>query len=854
MDIYEFITSKGILTDSHRQELKIKRGFSDDTIKRNRFFSGGQYLLSLEQELYNKFKPEELIESGVFLKKGAAINMDPILLDDRIIIPYLDKDGIATLIRPHKLGLKSVPVQIYHPFNIINEKESDYSQGTLILTEGEFKACSGWQWGASCIGIPGVGSYAGKNYPDLLKFLNDHEIKTICIIFDNEIKDNPKFKNYKSDVNDRYDTQYYSFVMAKMLNKDGFTTAIGTLPDSWMQDGKIDLDSALAAGKTREDIDGVIRRSLNPKEYYDNLEKEAQEIIRKKEAKRYFRTHVRVDFGKYVAKRFNGKREWDEEISNFTLKVVATHQTVEGIIRELRFINEFGKSAPFFAINPEEMAGNDGFSAFCMRHGNFIWKGRKEDLYAIWEHEFLNDSGRHIIEPDCIGWLQEDKIWMFGNVAFFKDVELRPDEQGIFWTEKCGYKPVPLGVSSGKNVISEGIPYLNANQCDWEALRSKLGESIGSFEATVCLGWAFSVIFMEEVFKHYGCFPFLFITGRRRSGKSTVAEWIMNLFGLENSGKQGGDTTSVAIQRYMSYYSSLPTFIDEYRNDLKVTQKNGLFRNAYNRQSAGKGMKSDFGIREAKIRGTLIIAGEETPNDNALLTRCVTVQISEIRRKVNNFDWFTKNRSKLSNFAYSILSNRRKYAEIYLKRIVEDKNEISELVNDDRLAINMAVVSAGVFALYGKDKDFMRMFVQDLKMVKDQQESENAVSMFFADIRAMSVDRQNRMHELWDLHDGKVYLYFHALYNKWSKDYQSRNKEAPFKAEAIRGYLKDEPGFVEMNVRHRMNLGQNRCVVFSFDDAPDFIKDLFDFDQNNKTSVTPVSVTDKTSVTKLSHS
>lgn len=838
MNIYEYITQRGILSEKHLQDLTSKRGFNEATIKRNRFFSGGQYLLTLEKELSDIYKPEELLEAGIFLKKGTTINMDPNLLDDRIIIPYLDSEGQAFLIRPHKLGLKGVGVQIYQTFNIIHKPESDVSRGTLIITEGEFKACAGWQWGASCIGLPGVGSYSGKNYPDLLGFLNKNEIKAICIIFDNEIKDDPKFPNYKPDVMDRYDTQYYAFIMAKMLQKDGFTTTIGTLPDSWRASGKIDLDGALAIGKTITDINGVIRRSQNAKDFYDSQDKEAQEVIRKKEAKRYFKSHVRIDFGKYIAKRFNGRREWDEEISNFTLRIIATHETVEGIVRELRFCNEFGKSQPFFAINPEEMAGNDGFSAFCMRHGNFIWKGRKEDLYAIWEHEFLNDSGRHIIEPDCIGWLPEDKIWIFGNVAFKDDAELRPDDHGIFWTERCGFKPVPLGISSGKNVISEGIPYLSATKCDFSALRGKLGESIGEFEASICMGWAFSALFMEEVFKNYGCFPFLFITGRRRSGKSTVAEWIMNLFGLENSGKQAGDTTSVAMQRYLSYYSSLPFFVDEYRNDLKVTQKNGLFRNAYNRQSAGKGMKSDFGIREAKVRGTLIISGEETPNDNALLTRCVIVQISEIRRKINNFDWFTRNRAKMSSFTYDILLNRKRYLEAFMTRLITDKEAIANHVNDDRLAINMAVISAGAFTLFGEDKGFAKLFVADLKVIKADQESENAVSSFFADVKAMSCNPAYRLKDLWSLVDGKFYLYFHAIYNIWASDYQARHREAPFKSDAIKNYLKDEPGFLDLSVRHRMKSGQNRCVVFSYDDAPDFIKDLVDADGVTASSVT----------------
>lgn len=831
--IYEFITSRGVLTDDHIYELKTKRGFTDETIKRNRFFSGGQYLLGLEKELLEKFSIEDLIEAGIFLlpKKSKTPVINRQLLDDRIIIPYLNREGTAVLIRPHKLGLPGVGVQIYQSFNIIEKPEGDVSRGTLIITEGEFKAAAAHQLGASCVALPGISSFAGEHYKKLVTFLNEHAIRTICIIFDNEIKDDPAFPNFKNDVMDRYDTQYFAYIMAKMLNKDGFTTGIGTLPDSWRVKGKIDIDGALAMGKTTADLDGICRRAQDPKSYYADLDDEAKEVITKKERKRYFRTHIRVDWGKYVAKRSNGKRDWDEEISNFTLKIVATHDTFDGIVRELQIVNEFGKSRVFSAIRPEDMMGNDSFATFCAAHGNFVWKGRKEDLYAIWEFEFLNDSGRHIVEPDCIGWLPEDKIWIFGNVAFIEEnkevKEMRPDDQGIFWTEKQGYKPVPLGVMSGKNPIAEGIPYLSMHQCNFNEIKSKLAESIGEFEATTCLGWAFSVIMMEEIFKLYGCFPFLFITGRRRSGKSTVAEWMMNLFGLENTGKQAADTTPVAVQRYMSYYSSLPFFLDEYRNDAKVTIKNGLLRNAYNRQSAGKGMKSEFGIREAKVRGTIIIAGEETPADNALLTRCVVVQVSETTRKVNNFDWFVKNRPRLSTFAYSILKDKSKLMSKYLARLAEDKTEIAEVTKDDRLAINKAVVSAGAWCLFGENPEFSKSFLDELQEVKRDQEAESAVSMFFEDLRALSFDKSIQLHKYWDVSDGRIYLYFHGLYNIYSRDYQARRREAPFKADAIRNYLKDEPGFVSSSVNHRVNNeGTCRCVVFTESAAPDFIRDL----------------------------
>ncbi|MCB9756977.1 MAG: hypothetical protein H6753_00980 [Candidatus Omnitrophica bacterium] len=820
-EIYEFITSRGELSSEHLQELKSKRGFSEEVIKSHRFFSGGKYLLTLENELLSNFSEDNLLVSGVFHKYEGfdKIIISSQLSDDRIIIPYLDKENKAYFLRPHKMGLK-IPIQIYH------EKVFNDPTPGAILTESEFKAVAGHVWGIKTIGVPGISSFVDTHFKNLVKFIQAAGIKQICILFDNEIKDDPAFPNYKEDPFKRYDTEYFSFILAKNLNTEGIDTRIGRLPDSWRVNGKIDLDGALAQGKTSGEIKQVISESKNPKAFVQDLPQEVQNIINRKQAKKYHRTHITVEFGKYVASRKQGKQEWQETISDFTLKIIARHETMEGVIREIVIVDQFGKHSHSFPLPSEPMVKNDAFANFVMNKGNYTWLGSIEDLKIIWQSLFLEDDGRHIIEPDCVGWLPDGKFWVFGNVVFSEQGELRHDEKGIFWIKNCGYKPVPLSISSGKSVIAEGIPYLNMNKCDFGLLRAKFAESIGDFVATICLGWACGVLFMDEVFKKYGCFPFLFITGRRGSGKSTVAEWIMNSFGMENAGKQAADTTAVAIQRYLSYYSSLPFFIDEYRNIDKVTSKNGFLRNAYNRQSAGKGMRQEFGIREGKVRGTLIIAGEETPSDNALLTRCVVVQVSEKNRRVNNFDWFVKQRDQLSAFAYQILRNRKQYCETFLSQLVEDKEAIAKLTGDDRLATNMAVASAGAFTLFGENTDFAKMFKEGLLVVKAEQESENAVAMFFKDIQALAFNESAKMESYWDVKEGKIYLYFHGLYNLYAKEYQSRNREAPFKEAAIRNYLKDEPGFVGVSVDHRLKKVNCSCVVFSIDACPGFIRDL----------------------------
>jgi len=825
--IYEYITTKAKLTPKHKKDLQEKRGFTEETIQKYRFFSGGTQFLKLEKEIIEQFDKELLLTSGVCVKSGKGIAISPMLLDDRIIIPYLDKEGTAYFTRPHKLGLKDAGIQIYQELNVDGRD--------IVITEGEFKATAAMQMGISTVALPGIASFSSQHFSRLLKFLNDNKIRNICIIFDNEEKSDPRLPNYKENPLDRWDTPFYAYYMAKQLDKEGFSTTVGWLPDSWRVKGKIDIDGALAQGKDKDDLKRVIDKGKTPRIFVDELPKEAQSIIQRKMAKQYFRTHIRKEFNRYIATRRRGKHEYDERISNFTIKIIATHETPEGILREICFKNEFGQRTSAFTIAPESMSETGGFKTFCLSKGNYIWSGRAEDLQNIWEGEFLNDDGRHIIEPDHIGWVSSENIWLFGNVAIDQDgKELRADKSHIFWTEKKGLKPLALGVSSGRMAIQEGIPYLATTEFDIKQIKQNFTDTIGEMEASLCLGWVFSVPFMEEVFELYGCFPFLFITGRRGSGKSTVAEWLMNFYGLENAGKMAADTTAVGIQRYLSYYSSLPVWLDEYRNTKQITYKNGFLRNAYNRQSAGKGIKSDFGVREAKIRGTLLFSGEETPEDNALLTRCLPVTVSEKSRTTNHFDWFMANRVKFSYHILDILRRKKEVLPIFIKVLNEGKQFFVGNGTDDRTAINYACVCAGYAVMFGENGvNFARWVRDETKRVQREYHDEQAVISFLDDL-IMLKTRRLINDNYWEESDGKIYLYFHGLYSIWAIEFRKTRGIEPFKSSSIRDYLKEEPGYVSNNIVKKIGGVCKKCVAFDAGLAPDIIKALVEANYHEK--------------------
>ena len=132
--IYQRLVELLHLTDADREHLKKERGFTDSVIDELKFRSAGKYIKNIIESLKTEFTAQELVNSGVMLDVNGTHKVDDQLLQDKIIIPYLDKHGKVIHLRPHKLGFKGIPSQIYGEYFLREKPER------IVLTEGEFKA------------------------------------------------------------------------------------------------------------------------------------------------------------------------------------------------------------------------------------------------------------------------------------------------------------------------------------------------------------------------------------------------------------------------------------------------------------------------------------------------------------------------------------------------------------------------------------------------------------------------------------------------------------------------------------------------------------------------------------------
>lgn len=823
-DIYTNFVRVAVLTDAHRAELRAKRGFSDATIDDLCFRSGGPHNVTIIEQLREEFSDQDLTRAGLLIEVNGVLVYNDQLLGDQVLIPYLEGDRNEVYhLRPHKLGFKGIAPEAYCHWLLRGQPAE------VVLTEGEFKAAALHQLGIPAIALPGISSFGNIYFDRLVECLRDAGVKRVTVIFDNEIKDDPALSNYKERPEDRYDTQLWSYLMGYKLHRAGFTARVGWLPDAWRgENGKTDWDGALAAGHTREEFLEVIEAAVTPREFLEErLPDDARRIVRRKITRHFSNNPVKRQFNKYVIARSNRGESWEETISNFVINIRSSFFTSEGVIRNVQLVNEYGETSEIFSLAPSDMAGLNEFKKFAFSKGNYVFKGNTTDLLLIWESEFMRDTGDLVYKPDRIGYVGNG-VWLFGGLAVKEGKVYEPDSDGIFWIDGKGYKPESIKLNFRGESVEDSIPTLSKQlppSADLELIADRLKETVGGYEAYVAIGWAIATIFRRDIYDKYKSMPILFAHGKRESGKSTFMRWVMALLGLEMEGMGIAETSQNFIARALSYYSSLGCWFDEYRNENKVTQKDGYFRSAYDGHSAGKGTATAFQTRGFDVRAAVAMSGEELPRDNGLFTRLIPLQISTYKRSRAWYEWFNRHSRGLSYLSYYLITNYDALKPKVLQAAQELKDVLVQLDISDRAAQNWGICAGAFSAVIKKDPDFVKWVLKACQDIKQTGEQEHMLNQFLTDLSILvSEDEIGERYIKVDL-NGKLIIWLSGAYNIWAKHYRSRTGKEPFDEQSIRKYLQEEPYCLGI-AKVRLDKVPRNVVLLDIGKSPDAVAEI----------------------------
>lgn len=793
MSILNELFAEMVLLDEDRESLMKDRGFREDIINESMFRSVDPLNEKIVLELLQKHGRTELLRDKLI---DYEKNVNPILTNRidkfKIIIPFF-KDDTIIYWRGHKFCLNGFKPPVFVPKGVTVGDE-------LILAESEYKAVALRQWGYFGVGLCGITMYKSKHYPELVNFIRNHKPKRVTILWDN---DNQLFdgESFKERCEKRFHVESEAYFLAYKLEREEDVTSdvrIATLPKEWRIDDKIDLDKALATGKTKQDIHDVLYDAVDCNTYRDNWEQECKDVCQRRIEKFFFRSDVIERDGKYVKCKVVKDEIVYKDVTNFTMDLVSNLIDDNGEVKRMFVLSDVSgtKSKPLIA-DALTLSQVTRFSEWLLTHGNYNFMGSLSDLTEIRKRLFTFDENLITYNPFREGYF--DGGYLFRDVRVSGGKVFKAGDDGIIWDGRTGYLSESLS-NTAQGRLSARI---SDKPFDYVGMFGKLVDNWNIYDPVFGIGWAISAVYSDAFWEKYGVFPILWVTGEPGGGKTSFNQLISACHGMNHIQTNVKDTTLPSMLRTLGYYGNMAVWYDEYIDEKAIENRHGFFRSVYNRQGATKSDRfSERKIHHTDINGCLMISGTVMPNDDALAQRCIHITLSKASRNGSTYKWLAANRNKFSYMYYDLAMRR----DEILPRMLETADDcleklVAEWELDERYAVNYAIILAAleeiVPGIIGSMDEFHEWCKEKVHYEQMASSEEHILNMFLNDIAKCYHEKDDAVYErdCMKVSTSKrtaatmVFVNPKNAYNMYSKYLRTMGRYPSFSERNIRDYM-----------------------------------------------------------------
>jgi len=543
----------------------------------------------------------------------------------------------------------------------------------------------------------------------------------------------------------------------------------------------------------------------------------------------------------------------ETRITNFTMKIVNIYEDEnEDRFREVILVRQDGYKSKPFLVDSETKVTVKLFKIMAAKHGDCEWLGREPELDAVWRLVMNQYSDIVITVAPQVGRYEKESCWIFKNVLITgSGVAISPDVNGVFWpsTKTRGIKP---DVITNGGSREDSIPELSLGKSREEA-EGLLREGLQGFTqvlkdpgpALMAVGWIWSNVYSNEIFKYNGGMGSLMFWGTAGKGKSTLGKWLQRFWGF----REKMASTSIQLLRggigflrKAQYYASMPMFLDELRANEESNQYLGMIRSWYDREGRTMADINDpKKIRNQKIHATLMIAGEDLPADPATRERCIMVRVPRgdddiTPESQRNYDLMETISKEFSNITYFwIIDSCLEDKEAVLQEIRKLDVELVRSGCSNRISKvwgGAAYFAKKLAEKYYPEYDFMKYLIQAGTQEQTQQKNDNTLSSFFELVESL----QGRVNS--PITDGHVYrdasnpklvhIWFPAVF----KEVSDAERGKCFSKHAILRAIREEPYFVSDDRRIAMGLSGHRRAVLTLDlsKSPETVRNLVGYE------------------------
>jgi hypothetical protein len=409
-----------------------------------------------------------------------------------------------------------------------------------------------------------------------------------------------------------------------------------------------------------------------------------------------------IEYGFYEHKnRWWVRRAGDrfEPVSNFTLRVLFLIQGANPKrIVEIR--NVFGRTATLdFSI--EDLISLEKFKGRVESAGNFIFEGKPTDLTKI-KTKLYNEE-KASLEIARLGQYKA-KFFAFANGIYNGTAWLDIDDRGMVDVDGEHYYIPVFGSTKADDDedLRNYRKFLHRPSAvtfsEWADLFCQVYGENGQ----VGIAFFFFSLFSDIIFDKTKAAPMLFLFGQRGSGKGTMAQSLLTLFGYPQDPLMlGGASTVVGFMRKLGQFNNAIVWLDEYKNDIGEKKIESL-KNIWDRVGYERGVKdSSNRTQSTPVTSTAIISGQEIPNvEPALFSRTVLCEFRAMQRSeqaVRNFNLLRKMEDGgITNAALEILTHRESIAQNFQRDYTEIATALRSAFQEDdvieRQIVNYAIL------------------------------------------------------------------------------------------------------------------------------------------------------------------
>lgn len=506
-------------------------------------------------------------------------------------------------------------------------------------------------------------------------------------------------------------------------------------------------------------------------------------------------------------------------IATFNIKVLF-RISGDDPIRIAELTNTYGEKA-IIEVTPEDLNSPQRFNSITMGAGNFIYKGGRDELLDLSQLLFKHE--KPAITFKVLGYQPRFMVYAFANGLVTPDGWRECDDYGIVeYNDNIFYFPAFSKFNIDKEDLFAEIRKYSHYQTQKQFSFSqwfKQFTTVYGDNGYIAASFYMASLFSDIVFSHRSGigFPILWSAGKPKTGKSTICQSILSLFGdgILSDSLTASSTIKYKAARFSQLRNATLHF-DEYKtNDIKTQD---FLKSIFDRLPSGtKAFTNDSKTRLNYILSSLMVSGEVLPTDNhALFTRTLLMifnvtedQRSETER--NEFKILSRmEENGLTSVTVELLKHRhlieKYFDEVYQSTYDEINNFLGGAnIIDGRMKKSAAWIMSVVKVLVDYEAielniawvSYVKLWCKNLQM-QDQQIKTNTDAAKFWDVIEI-LHRNQKISEAsgdFIIKNGLLIVRLNRLIAPYTEEAYKQKMTKVLDKASLKNYLENEPYYI----------------------------------------------------------